>query len=536
MTLSIVALSSADKIKRNLIEYLQKIRGLGDAIAKHSGRNQGQSTTANTISYLASPASRSQLDTTEADRVTWIGVVINVILSVGKLTVGIMQNSSVLIADAGHSFSDLISDFITLWSVQVARLPPDEDHPYGHTKFEAIGSLFLSLTLLATGLSVGTMAHKQLVPFLSGTAMAASAAPVTVPGPLALFMAGLSIASKEWLFRITKVVGEKLNSPVVVANAWHHRSDAYSSVLALLSIAWAMSGFPAADAAAGLLVAGMIGMTGCDIMVESIQQLSDSAHLGLQEELQILSKDWILTDPDVLKISSLRARQVGSSAFCDIAVEISPNLSTTATRALEERLKKYLVAAILERTGQVITLTVNAKAPLLVCPLLEATDDSALTTRRTKDNSSNASLQTGKEEGFDRPRTFTGLSAGQVEMQVRQQALLLEPNQEVQTVTVHYQSPQRVSVDVTISPKIASDLTQLRVQAKRLQSVLEEQITEINAARIYLDLLREPSSSSNDNVAFVEALPLPLSDVVAFGNLWNGPVASHNLTSVDRIP
>ena len=134
------------------------------------------------------------------------------------------------------------------------------------------------------------MAHKQLVPFLSGTTMAASAAPVTVPGPLALFMAGLSIASKEWLFRITKVVGEKLNSPVVVANAWHHRSDAYSSVLALLSIAWAMSGFPAADAAAGLLVAGMIGMTGCDIMVESIQQLSDSAHLGLQEELQMTQK------------------------------------------------------------------------------------------------------------------------------------------------------------------------------------------------------------------------------------------------------
>ena len=94
MALTIVALSSADKIKRNLVEYLQKIRGLGDAIAKHSGRNQGQSTTANTISYLASSASRSQLDTTEADRVTWIGVAVNVLLSAGKLAVGILQHSS----------------------------------------------------------------------------------------------------------------------------------------------------------------------------------------------------------------------------------------------------------------------------------------------------------------------------------------------------------------------------------------------------------------------------------------------------------
>mmetsp|Transcript_90554 Transcript_90554/g.260898 ORF Transcript_90554/g.260898 Transcript_90554/m.260898 type:complete len:448 (-) Transcript_90554:236-1579(-) len=447
-----------------------------------------------------------------------------------------MQHSSVLIADAGHSFSDLISDFITLWSVQVARLPPDDDHPYGHTKFEAIGSLFLSLTLLATGLSVGTMAHKQLVPFLSGTAMAASAAPVTVPGPLALFMAALSIASKEWLFRITKVVGEKLNSPVVVANAWHHRSDAYSSVLALLSIAWAMSGFPAADAAAGLLVAGMIGMTGCDIMVESIQQLSDSAHLGLQEELQMLAKAWIQTDPDVLKISSLRARQVGSSAFCDVTVEISPNLSTTATRALEERLKKYLVSAITERTGRVITLTVHAKAPLLVCPLLDAADDSALTAKLIKEQASNASPQEVQEEGLDRSRAYTGLSAGQVEMQVRQQALLLDPHQEVQTVTVHYQSPQRVSVDVIIRPTIASDLGQLRLQAKRLQSVLQEQIIEVQSARIYFDLLNETSNSLSDDVTWLQALPLPSSDAVALSNLWNGPLASQNTTSLERIP
>jgi cation diffusion facilitator family transporter len=153
----------------------------------------------------------------------------------------------------------LFSDFITLWSVNVARIPPDDDHPYGHYKFEAIGSLFLSLTLLATGASVGLMANKQLMEVLhatttSTTTTAAAAAAVQLPGPLALVMAGISIASKEWLFRITKQVGDRLRSPVVIANAWHHRSDAYSSILALLSIAWAMTGFAAADAAAGMYV------------------------------------------------------------------------------------------------------------------------------------------------------------------------------------------------------------------------------------------------------------------------------------------
>ncbi len=551
MTLSIVALSSADKIRRNLLEYFQKLRGLGDAIAKHSGGNQSQSTSVltNSISFLPS---QPQLDTTSADRVTWIGVVINILLSVGKLTVGITQHSSVLIADAGHSFSDLISDFITLWSVRVARLPADEDHPYGHTKFEAIGSLFLSLTLLATGLSVGAMAQKQLAPFLSGNAVAAAA--ITVPGPLALFMAGLSIASKEWLYRITKVVGEKLNSPVVIANAWHHRSDAYSSVLALLSIAWAMSGFAAADAAAGLLVAGMIGMTGCDIMVESIQQLSDSAHLGLQEEIQSLVEQWIDTDTDVIKISSLRARQVGSSAFCDVIVETSPKLSTTATRAVEERLKRYVVRALSERTGQFITATIHAKAPLVICPLLDAAESASSKPQKEKEH---------EVPKTDRAKVSHGLSASQVEMRVRKEALLLDPHHEVQSVTVHYHSPQSVSVDVTIRPSSESDLQQLRINAKRLKSGLEDRITEIQSAQIFLDLLGElPHSSEGDGLSFLfsssSSFPvaktrlqatsnfgnqeidplsiLPSYNTTVFDTLWNGSLTKQNSTSVERMP
>ena len=265
-----VALMSANKITKAIQQSVDNFRQFADGIRKHSSTSRHQQETAAAMDAQDDEQQQYQqqyeydqhpqtlaADKADADRVTWIGVVVNLLLSVGKLGVGITAHSSALVADAGHSLSDLVSDFITLWSVNVARLPPDEDHPYGHYKFEAIGSLFLSLTLLATGASVGFMAKKQLMEVLhatSSSAIAGGGAAVQLPGPLALVMAGLSIFSKEWLFRITKKVGERLRSPVVIANAWHHRSDAYSSVLALLSIAWAMVGFPAADAAAGMYV------------------------------------------------------------------------------------------------------------------------------------------------------------------------------------------------------------------------------------------------------------------------------------------
>jgi hypothetical protein len=224
-----LTLLSADKIRKEVELVIHKLKNLRDGVAKHSTPLGGAMPMAQ---YLFN-------NPNAADRVTLIGVVINLVLSAGKFTVGVSCHSSALIADAGHSLSDLFSDFVTLYSVQIARLPPDDDHPYGHGKFEAIGSLFLALTLIGTGIGVGAMANKQLLHILA-TQRRAAAATVTaalsipVPRPPALIMAALSIISKEWLFRITKTVGESLNSQVVIANAWHHRSDAYSSVLSVL--------------------------------------------------------------------------------------------------------------------------------------------------------------------------------------------------------------------------------------------------------------------------------------------------------------
>jgi len=218
-----------------------------------------------------------------ADRVTIIGSAVNLALSAGKFGVGVTCHSTALVSDAMHSLSDLISDFVTLATVRIGRMPSDASHPNGYVKYEAIGSLILSLTLLGTGLSVGAGASKNifqlLVPAGGSTAasVATAASTAKAPGVAALFVAFLSVASKEWLYRITKKVGDDLNSTVLVANAKHHRSDAFSSVLAMGSIGLAMSipGMLVADSVGGLFVACMIGKMGVEIMTDSIKLLKD---------------------------------------------------------------------------------------------------------------------------------------------------------------------------------------------------------------------------------------------------------------------
>jgi len=454
----------ADKIHRSTKNSIQKLNNFRQKIINSE----------RTLSQL------HKEDTREADRVTWMGVAVNLLLSIGKLGVGVTQHSSVLIADAGHSLSDLVSDFITLWSVQIARLPADDDHPYGHDKFEAIGSLFLSLTLLATGLSVGAVSKNQLLQLWS-TQNSAVASIVRIPGPLALLMAGVSIASKEWLYRITKVVGEKLNSSVVIANAWHHRSDAYSSVLALLSIAGAMVGFPSADAAAGLLIAGMICTTGTDVLVESVQQLSDSAHKGMQSQIRDVTNKLVAKDCDVIEVTSIRARQVGSSSFCDVVLKTPPNLSMTAAQAIEDRWNKWITHSLKESKGcgSCLTVSVSAKPNMVSNP----------TTNKTR-----------KRESFSCP------SAGLIELLTRQQALLLAPElhhyPKIQSVTVHFGSSGQTIVDVKVKMTGTKSLTVVEDDAKALKIGLEK-LQEIDKAHIYLDLL-----SNEDENKEVEMVPL----------------------------
>lgn len=181
-------------------------------------------------------------------------------------------------------------------------------------------------------------------------------------------MAFLSIVSKEWLFRITRTVGEELNSQVVIANAWHHRSDAYSSILAMGSIGLAMSipGMAFADAAAGLLVAGMICMTGAEIMGEAVKQLTDANDKEIVERVKTLI---LGSSDDVVDVKRVRARWMGSTAIVDVSITTSDNMSASANRAVEEKIRYK----ILDEESGVIDAEVHATSNAITCPLLTAT-------------------------------------------------------------------------------------------------------------------------------------------------------------------
>lgn len=381
---------------------------------------------------------------------------INVVLSLSKFFVGVTCHSSVLIADAGHSLSDLFSDFITLWAVNVGRLPPDADHPYGHAKFEAIGSLFLSLTLFGTGIGVGAVSNKRLLEILSmqrSSSTLLSATAIVLPKLPALLMAGISIVSKEWLFRVTRTVGERLNSQIVIANAWHHRSDAYSSVLALGSIALAMyvPGLVAVDAAAGLFVAGMICMTGAEILGESIKQLTDMSNDDelLVERITALAAN----SEDVLKVNRVRARQVGSASTVDVSVSMQNDKSASAARAVELRLKQ----SIMQIDG-IVDADVRATSPGVFCPLLEASNP-------------------------------LPMSTAEIESFVEHEILSNHPEvKSVEGVVVHYQDTVLVNVDVHI--RLADKDTTLAQASKFATSVRDtiERSSQISTAKIFLDV------------------------------------------------
>ena len=383
---SLLALFGSAKVAFR--SWLAKMSAISRAVMRH--------TTPLTRSYFFK-------NDNAADRVTLLGVAINIALSVLKFVGGIRFNSAVLVADAGHSLSDLLSDFICLWAVQVARLPADEDHPYGHGKFESIGSLLLSLTLLATGLSIGAWSYDKMIKVLhtqalfshsaaaAAAASAASAAgggvvraihaaathshalPLALPSWPALVLAAVSIASKEWLFQVTRKVGEALSSQIIIANAWHHRSDAFSSVLSFGSIGLAMT-MPqllAIDPAAGIFVAGMICITGVDVLIESVKELvdtNDSEAQKVSESVQLLAEGV----EGVLGVKTVRVRSVGSGKnVVDMAIFTEGASSASASASIAEKTKWRIISSMPSVVVDVsVRTSPSDSSGMPFCPLL----------------------------------------------------------------------------------------------------------------------------------------------------------------------
>lgn len=263
-------------------------------------------------------------------RVTYWGVLVNVLLSAAKLIGGVVGQSQALVADGLHSLSDLASDAMVLFAAHHAGEEADEEHPYGHARFETIATVALATLLGAVGFGIAYDAITRLIADES----------TTVPALFTLWIAVISILSKEALYHYTRIVGNRIRSQLLLANAWHHRSDAISSIVVFIGIAGTRFDMAKLDAYAAVIVAVMIIKIGVELGYNSIQELVDK---GLDPEKIDKIRNVILAHEDVLHLHMLRTRKMGHSALVDVHIEVAPKLSVSEGHHISEKVAKTLI-------------------------------------------------------------------------------------------------------------------------------------------------------------------------------------------------
>ncbi len=261
-------------------------------------------------------------------RVTVIGAVLNLALAIIKFIAGIMGHSTALIADAIHSLSDLATDLVVYMSLKISSQKPDEKHPYGHGRAETIGSAVIGAAVLFVGIGVAWTVFQK-----------ASGGELHVTGLIAIAGAAVSIVVKEALFQYTRKIGEKLRSESIIANAWHHRSDAVSSLAAFVGITGAYMGYTMLDPLAAIIVGIMIAGVGWKILWEAVQNLMDRG--VSREELERI-EEIITSDRWVVNYHELKTRKVGKDTFVDVHIQVSPRISVSEAHNIAESVRQKL--------------------------------------------------------------------------------------------------------------------------------------------------------------------------------------------------
>ena len=273
--------------------------------------------------------------TKEINRVTWWGMLVNLVLAVVKIIGGFIGQSQSLIADGLHSLSDLASDTMVLVAAKHAGEEADDDHPYGHGRFETIATVGLGILLIAVALGLAyDAAHRVFDEEIH-----------SIPATFTLVIALFSILSNEGLYHLTHRVGLRINSKMLIANAWHHRSDAISSIVVLIGIAGAQMGLPILDPIAAVIVALMIAKIGYELGYSSVLELVDTA-LDAETVEQIKAK--ILDNEDVLELHMLRTRRMGHTALVDVHILVQPKLSVSEGHHISEDVEKSLINSFAE--------------------------------------------------------------------------------------------------------------------------------------------------------------------------------------------
>ncbi|CAM6013482.1 unnamed protein product [Sphagnum balticum] len=414
------------------------------------------------------------------ERVLKLGLWGDILLTIGKGTAGYVSGSKAIIADAAHSLSDIVLSSVALWTSKAARAPKDKEHPYGHGKIETMGALAISSLLLVTGGGIAWHAIETIQAFVQTTVDSVKEHVqslghghehqgaghhhhgIDMQHPEVAFSAAVvSIGVKEGLFWVTKAVGEKQGSALLQANAWHHRSDAISSVVALIGVGGAVLGLPLLDPAAALIVSGMIIKAGLESGYQSLQELMDR---GLPESVLGPVRQSVLEVQGVEGVHELRGRRMGSTIHLDVHIEVDPWLSVSAAHNI----------------GDAVRQQVHKRHPNVTESFIHIGSKSDLL--QPSDSTSRQREQHIFREEFD------SLQQSQVEQVVRS---VLDANFKetvgVRHVTCHFlQGKVVVELGVTLDNKLA--IQDAMEHAKDVERVLLKNVPDITTVQVQLSL------------------------------------------------
>ena len=272
-----------------------------------------------------------------ANRVSFITIIGNVILSVVKFLAGIIAHSNAMISDSVHSASDVFSTIVVIIGIKLASKEADKEHPYGHERLECVAAIVLAMVLFITGLGIGAEALKNIAQ--------ENYSDLQVPGILAMIAAIVSIVSKEGMYWYTRYYAKKIDSSALMADAWHHRSDAFSSIGALIGIGGARLGFPVMDSIASLVIFVFIVKAAYDIFKDAMDKMLDHS---CDEETEKQIYDCVIKNEHVRGIDLLQTRIFGNKIYVDVEIQLyasytleeAHNIAETVHNAIEDNFPK----------------------------------------------------------------------------------------------------------------------------------------------------------------------------------------------------
>ena len=364
--------------------------------------------------------------------VTLVGAVVNILLAIIKVVGGAIAQSHALIADGVHSLSDLASDFVVVYGAKHGSRDADELHPYGHARIETAFTVIVGTMLIFVALGLITDAVRRLLdPSL-----------LLHPEPLALAVAILSIVSKEWLYRYTIRVAMRVRSSMLQANAWHHRSDAISSVIVVVGVAGSMAGFDYLDPIASIGVAFMIAKIGWDLAWAASRELVDT---GLDPARVDEIRESILHVEGVKDLHMLRTRLMGGDALVDVHVQVNRRLSVSEGHQIGE----YVRATLIKSIDEVADVTVH----------IDPEDDA--------------------EGALSKQLPLRREFLARLHEHVRP---ILDPSS-IRSVTLHYLGG-RIQVEVVLSITVIHDLDEAAVLARTIRETTQ-QLRDVGDVQVY---------------------------------------------------